>query len=222
MMILKALTAPVLIGLLALATTGCCQQEKQRILDLEAQYNDLSARNKDLQQQLADADSQVMACNTQLSQKDRELAALRDQMQQPVTPPPAPAAASGWVPVPGGDMVTVATDILFRAGSASLTPQGQARLNEIVADIKRSYSGLPVRVYGHTDTDPIRKTKNLWQDNLDLSANRAMAVTRFLVSKGVDAKRIETVAMGEHHPVGPNTGAAKARNRRVDIVVVKQ
>ena len=49
-----------------------------------------------------------------------------------------------------------------------------------------------------------------------------MAVTRYLISKGIAAKRVETIGMGEHHPVtGNKTKAAKSKNRRVEIVVLK-
>jgi outer membrane protein OmpA-like peptidoglycan-associated protein len=48
-----------------------------------------------------------------------------------------------------------------------------------------------------------------------------MAVTRYLVVKGVKADSIETIAMGETHPLASNSGAAKAKNRRVEIIVIK-
>jgi chemotaxis protein MotB len=120
-------------------------------------------------------------------------------------------------------MVTVGADILFSSGKADLTSGGRAALDKIVGDLKSHYAGMTVRVYGHTDTEPIRKSKKLWQDNLDLSANRAMAVARYLVSKGISAKNVEVVAMGENHPVADNaTAAGKAKNRRVEIVVLKK
>ena len=78
-----------------------------------------------------------------------------------------------------------------------------------------------MRVYGYTDSDPIKRSARLWKDNLDLSANRAMAVTRELRKLGIPAESIETVAMGATRSVAPNrTKADKAKNRRVEIVVV--
>ena len=121
------------------------------------------------------------------------------------------------------DKVSVGSDILFASGKATLTSKGKAALANIVADLKGSYAGLPVRVYGYTDSDPIKRTKNLWQDNLDLSANRAMAITRHIVSKGIKAESVETVAMGATRFVAKNdTSASKAENRRVEIVVIKK
>ncbi|HPY77378.1 MAG TPA: OmpA family protein, partial [Anaerohalosphaeraceae bacterium] len=67
---------------------------------------------------------------------------------------------------------------------------------------------------------PIRKTKDQWQDNWDLSAGRALTVLRYLTSKGMPADQIRAVACGESRPVASNASAAgKAKNRRVEIVV---
>ena len=117
----------------------------------------------------------------------------------------------------------MSSDVLFASGRASLTAAGKKALSSIVATLNRSYSGRIVRVYGHTDGDPIRKSKKLWLDNLDLSANRAMSVARYLIANGVKAANVETVAMGETRPVASNkTKAGKARNRRVEIIVIQK
>ena len=103
-----------------------------------------------------------------------------------------------------------------------MTRTGKNALSRIVRDIKNSYPNLPVRVYGYTDSDPIKKSKRRWKDNLDLSANRAMAVTRYLIDNGVPKANIETIAMGDSNFVASNkTRAGKAKNRRVDIMVVR-
>ncbi len=69
-------------------------------------------------------------------------------------------------------------------------------------------------------TDPINKTKDLWKDNWDLSAQRALAVVRYLQGHGISDKLIRAVGCGEARPVDTNTTTAgKAKNRRVEIVV---
>ena len=118
---------------------------------------------------------------------------------------------------------TLESDILFASGSATLTAAGQKALSEVAAKIKADYPGRIVRIYGHTDSDPIVKSKKLWADNLDLSANRAMAVARYMIDRGIPAERVEPVAMGATRPVASNdTKAGKARNRRVEIVVIQK
>jgi len=223
----KALVALAASGWILSSLTGCCTKEKEQIFQMEARYNDLAKRQADVQQQLSEADQRLDESARQLDEKDQLLRSRDEQIadlnaQLTKTPEPAAGTASGWTPTAVGDMVTVGSDILFAAGRATLTKAGQARLDQIAADMQRNYAGLPVRILGHTDSDPIRKSKKLWTDNLDLSANRAMAVTRYLIRKGISAKTVEAVAMGEHHPVAGNTGSGKAKNRRVEIVVVKQ
>ena len=220
----KIIGLPVGLALVALLASGGCNDQKQRIFQLESQCNDLVNRNKDLEEQVTLADLRADELGLQLGrkdividEKDAEIARLKGQAGER----PASEPAEGWKKTPLGDMVTVGSDILFSSGRATLTRSGMSRLAQIASDIRRQYAGLRVRVYGHTDSDPIKRTRRLWHDNLDLSANRAMAVARYLVSKGISAKTIESVAMGQHHPVAANRGSGKAKNRRVEIIVVK-
>ena len=82
------------------------------------------------------------------------------------------------------------------------------------------YGGNDIDVVGHTDSDPIKKSRKLWKDNWALSAERALAVLRYLSDRGVRPERIRAVAAGQGHPVASNTTASgKEKNRRVEIVV---
>jgi len=210
--------------LAALATAGCNQDDKNRIDTLTKENQELSARNKELQAAVAAADERESANARRIEEmqgKELELAALRTENEglkkRLAEKGAASPTASGWMATTFGDSVTVGTDILFDSGKATLKPEGKHRLDQIVKDIKGTYSSRPIRIYGHTDTDRIQKTKALWTDNLDLSANRAMAVTRYLIDKGINPKLIETIAMGEFHPDSKD----KNKNRRVEIFVVK-
>jgi chemotaxis protein MotB len=225
------MTRTALGGLLiALTATGlnvgCCQKEKQMLQDLQAQYNQLSEQNQNLRQRLTDCEGRRSQLQARLDEKDMLLASRNQQVSklqaQLAAQPEMPAGGQEWERGLTGDRVTVGSDILFSSGSATLTSAGKATLDRIAADLKNEYSGRPVRVYGYTDSDPIKRTKDKWQDNLDLSANRAMAVARYLITKGVDKERVESVAMGATHFVASNaTSKGKAKNRRVEIVVIK-
>ena len=181
--------------LIALTAVGCCDKEKQELATLQADYNDLTTQNKDLRTQLAQSKTREAELLAQVDAKDMQLSG-RDQELTDLKSGAKTGAPAGWEVGAHADRVTVGSDILFASGKASLTSQGKATLDKIAADIKATYAGMPVRVCGFTDSDPIKRTKNLWQDNLDLSANRAMAVTRYLWDKGIAAETIETVAMG--------------------------
>jgi chemotaxis protein MotB len=116
--------------------------------------------------------------------------------------------------------VTLPNAILFDSGKAELKKTDISELDHIREVLQKKYPGKQIDVVGHTDTDPINKTKDLWKDNWDLSAQRALAVTRYLIARGIDDDKIRAVACGQTRPVASNaTAAGKAKNRRVEIVV---
>lgn len=217
------------IGLLvALAgLVGCNQVPRQEYDALQLQYNQLSDQNTDLGQQLRDAETreaEYLARITDAEQRaamsQEEASRLRQQLSQRPEPKVITEAPDGWEIIRGGAQITVGTDLLFDPGKATLTQAGQKKVAEIAKTILQEYPDATVLVYGHTDSDPIKVSN--WKDNLELSGQRAMAVTRVLRAGRIPAKQILTVAMGEGHPVAANeTAAGKAKNRRVVIRVWK-
>ena len=215
---IKGTVAALVLAAVSMFNVGC-NKDKEQLAALQNDYNSLANQNKDLRGQLSQAKTREAELLAQLEAKDAQLAGK----DHGAAPAPAAPAGGNWDVGKFADRVTVGTDILFESGKATLSGKGKAALDKIVADLKGSYAGMPVRVYGYTDNDPIKKTKGLWQDNLDLSANRAMAVTRYLTEKGIQAETVETIAMGATHFVAKNDSKVdKAKNRRVEIVVVKQ
>ena len=131
----------------------------------------------------------------------------------------------GREPVPGvkviqtseGTALQVKGELLFASGKADLTNQGRLTLKKLVPHL---HSNM-IRVDGHTDSDPIAHSK--WRTNLNLSAGRAVTVAEFLVESGLDAGRVSMAAYGEHRPaVAGADKAAKAQNRRVEILLLKK
>lgn len=212
---------------IGIACVGCCTAEKNEITTLRQEKDTLLQNNKATNAELANARSRESQLMGQMDAKDMQLMALKtenDDLKAKRGGAPTGSATPGR---PGDESIvyseTVGSDVLFEAGKATLTANGKARLDTIAGTLRSKYPGMTVRVMGYTDSDPIVKTKNLWKDNLDLSANRAMEVTRHLWSKGISAEHVETVAMGSTHFVGPNTTkSGKAGNRRVEIIVVKK
>ena len=114
--------------------------------------------------------------------------------------------------------VTLSDAILFDSGKASLKNVSNKELDHIYAVLKDKYPGREIEVAGHTDTDPITKSK--WADNWELSSERALSVTRYLIQKGVAENRIKAAGFGSARPIAPNSSASgKQKNRRVEIVV---
>ncbi len=210
-----------------LACVGCCDNEKKQIQYLTQQNSELAQKTKDVNGQLAGVRARESQLMGQMDAKDLQLTALETENKELRTKlgtgtgaPPTPPAGDRETTV---YTETVGTDVLFSAGKATLTANGRTRLASIASTLRSKYPGLAVRVMGYTDSDPIKKTRNLWKDNLDLSANRAMEVTRYLWSKGIPASQIETVGMGSTHFVASNASkSGKTSNRRVVILVVRK
>lgn len=223
----------VVLVLTAMTSVGCCTKFKREVDRLQKRQDDLTTlkgkAEADLSKALTNEQamrSQVGAMQSALDEADGKIKDLEAKVTSGAT-----GTDGGGVILPGRGAVrdetavyrhTVGSDVLFLSGRATLTAAGKSALAAVASTIKTKYGGNVVRVYGHTDNDPIVKTKKLWTDNLDLSANRAMAVTRCLISMGITQSKIETVGMGASRPVADNkTKAGKAKNRRVEIVVVK-
>jgi len=103
----------------------------------------------------------------------------------------------------------------FRSGSAELSPQGKAVLDQVAAKLKAK-PGFILMVDGHTDTDPISKTKSTNASNWELSGKRAAAVVDYLVKAGVCKGGDAFLrGFGEFRGISPD----KAKNRRVEIYV---
>ena len=138
----------------------------------------------------------------------------------------SPAEATGFGPgydvkfnaAEGTITVTVPDAILFDSGKAELKKASIAELDHIQSVVRDKYAGRQIDVVGHTDTDPIKKSK--WADNLELSAQRALTVSRYLIKRGISDDKIRAIGCGESRPIASNaTAAGKTKNRRVEIVV---
>ena len=108
---------------------------------------------------------------------------------------------------------------LFRSGSANLDPEHFEEL-DVITELVASFN-QPVRVEAHTDSGKIASEK--YPSNWELSASRAGAVARYLVSQNVDAKRISPGGFAHHRPITTNsTAEGRAKNRRLDIVLSRK
>ena len=214
-----------LSGLLLVAVTSGCQN---KLYDENVQ---LHQQNRELQQRLSETDArqrsmadnsqQLASMQSELTARDQKIAELQAQLAAPA--PNTPSEESGLlkgIEVTRDDRAGTMTvnlpgDVLFSSGSADLKSSAKSTLDKITTAIKKDYAGKRVIVQGYTDTDPISKTKDKWQDNLDLSAARARTVAKYLVQQGLDQKNVGLQAYGETMPKGNN----KDRSRRVEIVI---
>ncbi|MDH4201607.1 MAG: OmpA family protein [Phycisphaerae bacterium] len=194
--------------------TGCTNWKKK--------YNSLDVEHQNLKGLYESCITSLDTSAEQQARMSQELENLKKQLAQGKTASQA-TGFKGDVKVDeaaGTITVTLSNSILFSSGKATLKNATSSELDDIYRVLRERYSGSQVDVVGHTDTDPIVKTKNLWKDNWDLSAGRALTVLRYLVDKGVRPEKVRGVACGQARPVASNaTAAGKAKNRRVEIVV---
>jgi len=110
--------------------------------------------------------------------------------------------------------------VFFEPGRATLKPKGKQILSEVMAELnKPEFLGQAIRVEGHTDDTPIKRSGH--GSNWDLSAKRALAVLHHLEQSGVASDRLCFAGYGQHRPLEPGqTKDARSRNRRVEIVLV--
>ena len=104
----------------------------------------------------------------------------------------------------------VLEDVQFQTGKATLTADSHARLDAVVEYMTHKKSAR-IEISGHTDNVGKKKA------NKRLSQKRAEAVRAYLVSKGIDASRIEAVGYGDEKPIAPNaTPEGRQKNRRIE------
>jgi chemotaxis protein MotB len=106
----------------------------------------------------------------------------------------------------------------FASGSANTKPDTQEILRRIASALSRTPYDL--RVEGHTDNVPIHNAQ--FDSNWELSTARATSIARLLLGmKAIRADHLSAAGYAEFHPVAPNnTEEGRARNRRVDLVVL--
>jgi chemotaxis protein MotB len=118
--------------------------------------------------------------------------------------------------------VTLPSSVFFNSGQATLRKKAKSSLAKVGNAIKNDFPYGTIRVEGHTDSDPIKRTRSLYASNWELSAKRAANVLHFLVGKcGLDSKRLYIAGFGEYQPIANNnTKKGKKQNRRVEIVIL--
>jgi flagellar motor protein MotB len=133
-------------------------------------------------------------------------------------------AGQGRIAIEGG-RIGIAGELLFAFSSAQLTEEGRQLLGELAAPLRRHLQrgDQMAMISGFTDDVRVRAGAAGFRDNWELSAQRALTVTRTLVAAGVPAKRLFAAGFGNNHPVAPNDSENnRALNRRVQIVPVER
>jgi len=196
---------------------GCTNWEKK--------YEALLVENENLKGRFEREKQEKGLLADQITQGQQTIEELQRQIEdRKKTPAEASGFGEGYDvafdPSRGTVTVTLQNAILFDSGQATLKKATSTELDHIRSVLRQKYDGKIIDVVGHTDSDPIKKTKDKWKDNWELSAQRALSVVRYLIARGIAEDKIRAVGRGASQPIASNSSTSgKASNRRVEIVV---
>jgi flagellar motor protein MotB len=130
--------------------------------------------------------------------------------------------ASGRVTLNNG-RIGISGSVLFSLNSDQLQPEGRQILKSLAAPLGAylGATGELLMVSGFTDDRAVGDSNQRFADNWELSAQRALTVTRALIAEGLPSSAVFAAAFGPGQPVASNADAAgRSRNRRVEMAPV--
>ncbi len=126
-----------------------------------------------------------------------------------------------------GDRFVFQSEVLFGSGSAEMGVAGRIQLTKLAETLIDISSKIPqdinwiLRVDGHTDNVPISTAR--FPSNWELSAARAIAVSKYLIQQGIPADRLAPTGFGEFHPLEKgDSELSKRRNRRIELKLTER
>jgi flagellar motor protein MotB len=130
--------------------------------------------------------------------------------------------AAGRITLNNG-RIGISGRVLFALNSDQLQPEGRQLLNSLVLPLRAYLASRDelLMVSGFTDDRSIREGNSRFADNWELSAQRALTVTRALIEEGMPSARVFAAAFGAEQPITPNSDeSARQQNRRVEMAPV--
>lgn len=192
--------------------------------NLQTENDLLKKENEELRSQYKETNVALQAADDDLRRTQGDLRAEQERADELQTAlDTRPETISIFENISGVDVtlrdkdlaLTVASDLLFNSGSATLRKSAASTLSQVASALTSTYPNQSIVIMGYTDTDKIKKSN--FKSNWHLAFDRAWSVRDYLVTKGVNKDRIAIESWGPTKPL--NT---KAASRRVDIVVVDE
>jgi flagellar motor protein MotB len=193
---------------------GLAKQLEERDKDLAAVQDSFRKRFEDASRELEAYKKQAAAAKTETTDKtikaaDTERKKLEDQIR-----------ALGIGEVRDGRLVLQGS-LLFTVGKATVSKDGEKALDKIATAFKGK--DVLIQIDGHTDSQPVKSAvaRRLYEDNMGLAADRALAVYRYLARKGIHERSMFVRSLGGLSPIASNaTEAGRGKNRRVEILFI--
>ena len=194
---------------------------RQQLQALENALATSEGREKDAQLRISDLGSRL---NVALAQRVQELNKYRSdffgRLRSVMSSRPDVRIV--------GDRFVFQSEIFFGSGGADMEGAGKDELDKLAGaliDLERTIPpdlNWVARIDGHTDKRPLSGAGQ-FKDNWELSSARAIAVVRYLASKGVSPQRLVAAGFGEYAPLDfGDTPEALARNRRLELKVTER
>jgi chemotaxis protein MotB len=204
-----------------------------QLTDCETKLGASTLKSDGLQKQLDEGTKNLTASAAELVQlraqkaeADKRQAAIEDIQKQF-----AKMIDTGQLRVSarrGQLVISLPSEVLFSSGSADLSKTGEYAAVEVAAVLKK-FPDRRFLVVGHTDNQDFAKPKAgtteaaacVPKDNWQLSTERALTVTRVLVTAGMRQENLIAAGVGDHDPIASNTTPdGRQRNRRIEIALL--
>jgi flagellar motor protein MotB len=209
-----------IVALLALTLTAAAGIGCAGNSDLQTRIDEMTREQEELQRQKEAAESEALAYKAKCEALERDARQKPPPAAAPVAAPAKDEPSDLDIRRRGNEtVINIPSDLFFASGSATLNGGGEKSMARIVDYIRKNHAGGMIRIEGHSDSDPIRRTKSKFHCNWELSFQRAHAVMHFITEKGqVDPHHVVCEAYGEYQPQTPGD---KSKNRRVEIVLAR-
>jgi chemotaxis protein MotB len=193
---------------------------RRQLQALEEALNASEAKDKDAQARISDLGARL---NVALAQRVQELNRYRSDFFGRLRQILGSRQDIRIV----GDRFVFQSELFFETGASELSTGGSVELDKVAAALLDLEREIPpeipwiARIDGHTDKRPFQGGSA--RSNWDLSAQRAISVVRYLVSKGVSPQRLAATGFGEFQPIDlGDSPEALARNRRLELKVTER
>jgi chemotaxis protein MotB len=194
---------------------------RRQLAAIESALDASEKKDKDAQAKIADLGQRL---NVALAEKVQELTKYRSdffgRLREIVGNRPDVRIV--------GDRFVLQSELLFDVGKADLKPEALPEIDKIAAAMTELAAKIPpdiswvLRVDGHTDVRPI-SGGGAFKSNWDLSAARAIAVVKYLATKGLAPQHLVAAGFGEFQPIDTGTTEdAYRRNRRIEFKLTER
>lgn len=190
------------------------------ITDFRQKNSEFEASNSRLKEEIKKLKEEIALLQKVKEEKVKEVSSTYEQLLSNMKN----EIAQGQVTISelrGKLTVNMEAAILFDSGKADVKQEGLTILNKMVETLK-GVTDKAIRIEGHTDNVQITGgLTRIFPTNWELSAARAINVTRYLQQQGIDPLNLSAAAFAEHKPVADNgTKEGRAKNRRIEITLV--